>query len=96
MRTLKSEKAEKSEIDAAVKILLQLKKDYKEATGEEYQPSAPATRQPPKEANSQKPMSNTRNSQAKTQEASNPHLKKQTRLGLEAKKMKICQIGTPR
>ncbi|KAL4237700.1 hypothetical protein ACF0H5_002415 [Mactra antiquata] len=38
VRTLKEAKAAKAEIDAAVKILLDLKKDYKAATGKDWKP----------------------------------------------------------
>jgi len=38
VRKLKGDKAEKSEVDAAVKILLQLKADYKAATGQDWKP----------------------------------------------------------
>lgn len=34
VRSLKAEKAEKSKIDQAVKVLLELKKQYKDATGQ--------------------------------------------------------------
>ena len=43
VRKLKAAKADKSEIDAAVKTLLALKADYKAATGNDWKPaSAPA------------------------------------------------------
>ncbi|XP_028256961.1 bifunctional glutamate/proline--tRNA ligase [Parambassis ranga] len=40
VRKLKSEKAPKDQVDAAVKQLLALKAEYKEATGQEYKPGA--------------------------------------------------------
>ncbi|KAK2919718.1 bifunctional glutamate/proline--tRNA ligase isoform X3 [Channa argus] len=40
VRKLKSEKAPKEEIDAAVKQLLTLKQEYKQVTGQEYKPGA--------------------------------------------------------
>ncbi|KAM4690731.1 tryptophan--tRNA ligase, cytoplasmic [Rhinophrynus dorsalis] len=43
VRTLKTEKAPKDEIDAAVKRLLSLKVDYKTATGQDYKPGSPPT-----------------------------------------------------
>ncbi|KAM4041725.1 bifunctional glutamate/proline--tRNA ligase isoform 4-T4 [Anomaloglossus baeobatrachus] len=43
VRDLKTKKAEKAEIDVAVKALLSLKAEYKQATGQDYKPgSAPA------------------------------------------------------
>ncbi|KAL7873304.1 hypothetical protein AOLI_G00123750 [Acnodon oligacanthus] len=41
VRKLKSEKASKDQIDAAVKQLLALKAEYKQVTGQEYKPGAP-------------------------------------------------------
>ncbi|XP_055373827.1 bifunctional glutamate/proline--tRNA ligase [Condylostylus longicornis] len=40
VRKLKAEKAEKTAIDSAVKILLRLKNDYKNLTGQEWKPNA--------------------------------------------------------
>uniref|UniRef100_A0A8B9YZR1 Bifunctional glutamate/proline--tRNA ligase n=1 Tax=Buteo japonicus TaxID=224669 RepID=A0A8B9YZR1_9AVES len=45
VRKLKAEKAPKDEIDEAVKLLLSLKADYKEKTGEDYKPGHPAVSQ---------------------------------------------------
>ncbi|XP_077138362.1 bifunctional glutamate/proline--tRNA ligase isoform X2 [Ranitomeya variabilis] len=43
VRDLKTKKAEKAEIDAAVKALLSMKAEYKQATGQDYKPgNAPA------------------------------------------------------
>ena len=55
VRDLKGKKAEKAEIDAAVKVLLELKGKYKEATGKDWkpgshQPSAKKSPSPAKEA----------------------------------------------
>ncbi|XP_072266395.1 bifunctional glutamate/proline--tRNA ligase [Pyxicephalus adspersus] len=48
VRQLKSKKAAKGEIDAAVKALLTLKAEYKQQTGQEYKPGcSPAPSQPP-------------------------------------------------
>ncbi|KAG9481490.1 hypothetical protein GDO78_010618 [Eleutherodactylus coqui] len=47
VRSLKKEKAAKDEIDAAVKLLLALKVDYKNATGEDYNPGSPPTNDTP-------------------------------------------------
>ncbi|XP_037751634.1 bifunctional glutamate/proline--tRNA ligase isoform X6 [Chelonia mydas] len=41
VRKLKAEKAPKDQIGAAVKVLLTLKADYKQETGQEYQPGNP-------------------------------------------------------
>ncbi|XP_074944948.1 bifunctional glutamate/proline--tRNA ligase isoform X3 [Phalacrocorax aristotelis] len=41
VRKLKAEKAPKDEIDEAVKLLLALKADYKEKTGQDYRPGHP-------------------------------------------------------
>ena len=40
VRKLKSAKADKAEVDAAVKLLLQLKADFKAATGNDWKPAA--------------------------------------------------------
>ena len=40
VRQLKTDKAEKSEIEAAVKTLLELKAEYKAATGKDWKPPA--------------------------------------------------------
>ncbi|XP_056342211.1 bifunctional glutamate/proline--tRNA ligase isoform X3 [Oenanthe melanoleuca] len=45
VRKLKSEKASKDQIDEAVKLLLSLKADYKEKTGQEYKPGHPPVAQ---------------------------------------------------
>ncbi|XP_053164871.1 bifunctional glutamate/proline--tRNA ligase isoform X2 [Hemicordylus capensis] len=41
VRKLKAEKAHKDQIDAAVKVLLALKAEYKQKTGQEYKPGSP-------------------------------------------------------
>ncbi|XP_062980145.1 bifunctional glutamate/proline--tRNA ligase isoform X2 [Elgaria multicarinata webbii] len=41
VRRLKSEKASKDQIDAAVKVLLALKAEYKQKTGQDYKPGHP-------------------------------------------------------
>uniref|UniRef100_A0A8C3HGL0 Glutamyl-prolyl-tRNA synthetase 1 n=1 Tax=Chrysemys picta bellii TaxID=8478 RepID=A0A8C3HGL0_CHRPI len=46
VRRLKSEKASKDQIDAAVKVLLTLKAEYKQKTGQEYKPGNPPTAPP--------------------------------------------------
>uniref|UniRef100_A0A803W818 proline--tRNA ligase n=1 Tax=Ficedula albicollis TaxID=59894 RepID=A0A803W818_FICAL len=45
VRKLKAEKASKDQIDDAVKLLLSLKADYKEKTGQEYKPGHPPAAQ---------------------------------------------------
>ncbi|XP_064565220.1 bifunctional glutamate/proline--tRNA ligase isoform X4 [Zonotrichia leucophrys gambelii] len=45
VRRLKAEKASKDQIDQAVKLLLSLKADYKEKTGQEYKPGQPLAAQ---------------------------------------------------
>ncbi|KAM6271907.1 bifunctional glutamate/proline--tRNA ligase isoform 4-T4 [Spheniscus humboldti] len=45
VRRLKAEKASKGEIDEAVKLLLSLKADYKEKTGQDYKPGHPPAAQ---------------------------------------------------
>ncbi|XP_074435401.1 bifunctional glutamate/proline--tRNA ligase isoform X4 [Larus michahellis] len=45
VRRLKAEKASKDEIDEAVKLLLSLKADYKEKTGQDYKPGNPPVAQ---------------------------------------------------
>jgi len=56
VRALKAEKADKASIDAAVKILLDLKAEYKSATGKDYQPAGGAGKQKAKgEKEKQKP-----------------------------------------
>ncbi|XP_018427710.1 PREDICTED: bifunctional glutamate/proline--tRNA ligase isoform X2 [Nanorana parkeri] len=46
VRQLKSKKAPKDEIDAAVKLLLTLKAEYKQQTGQEYKPGCPPPQSP--------------------------------------------------
>uniref|UniRef100_A0A8B9PSY0 Bifunctional glutamate/proline--tRNA ligase n=1 Tax=Apteryx owenii TaxID=8824 RepID=A0A8B9PSY0_APTOW len=45
VRKLKAEKASKDEIDEAVKLLLSVKADYKEKTGQDYKPGHPPVAQ---------------------------------------------------
>uniref|UniRef100_A0A8B9STE4 Bifunctional glutamate/proline--tRNA ligase n=1 Tax=Anas platyrhynchos TaxID=8839 RepID=A0A8B9STE4_ANAPL len=46
VRKLKSEKASKEQVDEAVKVLLNLKAEYKQKTGQEYKPGNPPTPSP--------------------------------------------------
>ncbi|XP_051797807.1 bifunctional glutamate/proline--tRNA ligase isoform X2 [Acanthochromis polyacanthus] len=58
VRKLKSEKAPKDQVDAAVKQLLALKAEYKQVTGQEYKPGvAPAQKAPAPVQNSPSPAS---------------------------------------
>uniref|UniRef100_A0A8C1FWZ1 Bifunctional glutamate/proline--tRNA ligase n=1 Tax=Cyprinus carpio TaxID=7962 RepID=A0A8C1FWZ1_CYPCA len=51
VRQLKTDKAPKEQVDAAVKQLLALKSEFKQLTGQEYKPGmAPPTASPPKSA----------------------------------------------
>ncbi|KAM6942734.1 bifunctional glutamate/proline--tRNA ligase [Xenentodon cancila] len=60
VRKLKSEKAPKDQIDAAVKQLLALKVEYKQITGKDYKPgAAPAQKTPAPIQNSPSPASST-------------------------------------
>jgi len=40
VRNLKSQKADKKDVEAAVKLLLDLKTEYKAATGQDWKPGA--------------------------------------------------------
>nr|XP_060610231.1 bifunctional glutamate/proline--tRNA ligase isoform X6 [Anolis sagrei ordinatus] len=108
VRKLKSEKAEKDKIDAAVQELLQLKGQYKSLTGVDYKPiSATGTEDKDKKRKERENKSEKQSKQQKQNEGQkkesqkrqgdNSNLssngpgdgqgpKKQTRLGLEAKK----------
>ncbi|KAG5868157.1 hypothetical protein JTB14_017350 [Gonioctena quinquepunctata] len=93
VRDLKTKKASKEEIDVAVKLLLDLKAEYKKATGTDF-PVAGRTPSKPKE---NKPAAKPKENLAKQKPAAKEKkpvvvgadesgVKKQTRLGLEAKK----------
>lgn len=84
VRDLKGKKASKEEIDAAVKVLLDLKAEYKLITGTDFptagrQSTPKAANQPQQKAAKEKPA-------AKQPKPTEDGGKKQTRLGLEAKK----------
>ncbi|CAH2002237.1 unnamed protein product [Acanthoscelides obtectus] len=91
VRDLKAKKASKDQIDAAVKLLLDLKAEYKTVTGEDF-PAGGRTPQKPKEKKPAatpkeklKPSVKEKKAVDSVQsEEGGP--KKQTRLGLEAKK----------
>lgn len=87
VRTLKSSKAPSTDVDQAVKLLLDLKIEYKNATGEEFPaPGRSSSKKPqPKEAKAEKP----KQQKAATKpvvDSADGGLKKVTRLGLEATK----------
>lgn len=100
VRDLKTKKAEKSEIDAAVKDLLSLKAAYKRATGLDWTPTATATKENKPAAPTAIKKDSTDKKTEKKKEAkpkdkkveekkveeTTSGLKKQTRLGLEFKK----------
>lgn len=48
MRNLKAKKGDKRDVDAAVKLLLSLKEEYKAAAGSDWKPSAASSAEPPK------------------------------------------------
>lgn len=85
VRDLKNKKAPKEQIDSAVKVLLDLKAAYKQLTGEDFPtPGRQSSGQPkPQKAAKQKPAQKEK-SPVEGGEDGGP--KKQTRLGLEAKK----------
>ncbi|CAG9764840.1 unnamed protein product [Ceutorhynchus assimilis] len=87
VRDLKTKKASKQEIDAAVKTLLELKVEYKNVTGEDFPvagraPSKPKESKPKEKVVKQKQATQEK----KVVDVEEGGLKKQTRLGLEAKK----------
>uniref|UniRef100_A0A3F2YU35 Bifunctional glutamate/proline--tRNA ligase n=1 Tax=Anopheles christyi TaxID=43041 RepID=A0A3F2YU35_9DIPT len=94
VRSLKSSGAAKADVDSAVKVLLDLKTEYKKLTGKDYVPSGGAAaggRQQTKPAGGAKKESKPKPEQKPKQEpkpakddGTGP--KKQTRLGLEATK----------
>ncbi|KAF7280930.1 hypothetical protein GWI33_005395 [Rhynchophorus ferrugineus] len=85
VRDLKAKKASKDEIDAAVKVLLELKAEYKQVTGEDF-PVAGRAPSKPKEAPKEKPAKQKLAQKEKKPVDTDDGPKKQTRLGLEAKK----------
>merc|ERR1719394_1957026 len=79
VRQLKSDKKPKEEIEAAVKILLSLKAEFKTATGSDWQPAGGAQSKPEK----QKKAAKETKPKEKPKKAPEAGV---TRLGLEAKK----------
>ncbi|XP_066249632.1 bifunctional glutamate/proline--tRNA ligase [Euwallacea similis] len=85
VRELKSKKAPKSEVDTAVKVLLELKEQYKQITGEDYPAPAGNTAKPVKNKSVKKAI--IKEKSPKSEVATDDRgSKKQTRLGLEARK----------
>lgn len=88
VRSLKSAKSTKTDIDAAVKKLLDLKTEYKNLTGTDF----PVAGRMPTKPKEQKEIKETKVKQAskkpekKSAVVEDSTAKKQTRLGLEAKK----------
>ena len=84
VRDLKSKKADKAEIDAAVKDLLELKAKYKAETGQDWKPAqdnAKRAEKPKKEPKKQQEKQSKKEPENKGQQG-----QKVTRLGMEAKK----------
>merc|ERR1739836_93771 len=84
VRDLKSKKADKAEIDAAVKTLLELKAKYKAETGQDWKPAqdnAKRAEKPKKEPKKQQDKQPQKAPENKGQQG-----QKVTRLGMEAKK----------
>lgn len=84
VRKLKGEKAEKAKIDEAVKTLLALKAEYKEATGQEWKPESGAA--PAKRAEKAPKQPKPAKESQQQQKVSEMPEKGKTRLGLEATK----------
>jgi len=94
VRDLKAKKADKAAIDSAVKELLALKAEFKEANGVDWVPEggAPAARPSKPAAQAAKPKKAEKKEEKKKEpkkveeKDESSGLKKQTRLGLESKK----------
>ncbi|CAB3368587.1 Hypothetical predicted protein [Cloeon dipterum] len=90
VRELKGKSAPKDEVDKEVKVLLDLKAQYKAATGKDFQPANAAPRQGGGKNKENKPKQAPKKQAPKEKPAevddAQGGLKKQTRLGLEAKK----------
>ncbi|XP_058467793.1 bifunctional glutamate/proline--tRNA ligase [Malaya genurostris] len=83
VRKLKSSTSCKEQIDSAVKILLDLKAEYKKLTGKDF---PVAGRTPKTTANKKEEKSKLKTETGKPKEDTQSGTKKQTRLGLEATK----------
>ncbi|XP_033626756.1 bifunctional glutamate/proline--tRNA ligase-like [Asterias rubens] len=91
VRQLKTDKASKEQIDAGVKSLLALKAEYKSLTGSDYKPPGGGQKSDKKaDKKKEKGAEGKKGSEAKKEEKTSKEAagadKKQTRLGLEAKK----------
>ncbi|XP_078001176.1 bifunctional glutamate/proline--tRNA ligase-like [Glandiceps talaboti] len=88
VRTLKSSKAPKDEVDGEVKTLLALKAEYKEKTGSDYKLPGGGGKDKKEKKEKEKKSKEKENKQKPKEDKSNAAEggKKQTRLGLEAKK----------
>lgn len=95
VRTLKSNKAAKDVLDPEIKLLLQLKADFKSATGQEWKPGASQSDnsskpKPPEKQKEQvdkaKPAAKPKRATKESTPTPQDGPKKVTRLGLEAKK----------
>ncbi|EFN80646.1 Bifunctional aminoacyl-tRNA synthetase [Harpegnathos saltator] len=90
VRSLKSSKAEKSVIDQEVKVLLALKSDYKDTTGQDWKPAMSSDATPKKKKKEEQPKTGktAKKEVAKeNSEAVKDTNKTGTRLGLEVKKL---------
>lgn len=87
VRNLKSSKAEKSVIDQEVKVLLNLKNDYKNITGQDWEPANSEATSKKKKQDSSKPGKSSEKEVAKNANSKDADTNKpRTRLGLEATK----------
>lgn len=87
VRELETQKADKTEVDAAVKVLLDLKAQYKALTGVDWKPEGAAASGPrAKEAKPAKQNKQQVKQPAQKEKEKDGTQKKQTRLGLEATK----------
>lgn len=87
VRDLKTQKADKTKVDAAVKVLLDLKAQYKALTGADWKPEGGAASVPrAKEAKPAKQNKQPVKQPAQKEKEKDGTQKKQTRLGLEATK----------
>ncbi|GMS99675.1 hypothetical protein PENTCL1PPCAC_21850, partial [Pristionchus entomophagus] len=88
VRELKGKDAKSQETKDAIAQLLELKKEYKTATGQEYKPPAAAAAAAPKkeEKKPQQPKAEKPKKEEKKKEEKKEDGKKQTKLGMETKK----------
>jgi len=86
VRNLKTSSAEKDQVDAAVKVLLDLKAEYKALTGEDVPSAGRGSSKKDKKKKDAKPKQEAAKPAEKT-DAESGSVKKITRLGLEVKKL---------